>query len=258
MTNTDYEYRGLLASTWDLFRGDTSNWEDKFFFEKVIQQYGQPALDVGCGTGRLLLDYLANGIEIDGIDNSPEMLALCREKALSLGLTPTLYQQGMEELDLPRKYRTIIVPSLSFQLVAEPALAAQAMRRFYDHLMDGGALVMPLRIFWEEGDPDELEWKMLAEKVRSADGARVRHWAHATLDGEKQLQHTEDRYEVLLDGEVIESELHSRSPALRWYSQDQALQLFQDAGFETIQTLRGFEDLLASASDTIFTLIGVK
>ena len=39
MMNTDYEYRGLLASTWDLFRGDTSNWEDKFFYEKIIQKY---------------------------------------------------------------------------------------------------------------------------------------------------------------------------------------------------------------------------
>lgn len=258
MTKTDYEYRGLLAKTWDLLRGDTSNWEDKFFYEKAIQQYGQPVLDVGCGTGRLLLDFLANGIDVDGIDNSPEMLALCREKAGSLGLDPTLYQQEMEELDLPRKYRTIIVPSLSFQLVADAGLAAQAMSRFYEHLMVAGALVMPLCIFWEEGDPVELEWKMLAEKIRPTDGAKVRHWAHATFDGENQLQHTEDRYEVLSNGNVIESEDHKRSPALRWYTQDQALKLYQDAGFESIQILRRFEDLPASASDTIFTIVGIK
>jgi SAM-dependent methyltransferase len=258
MTNTDYEYRGLLAKTWDLFRGDTSSWEDKFFYEKVIQKYGQPVLDVGCGTGRLLLDYLENGIDVDGIDISPEMLILCREKAHLLGLHPTLYHQGMEELYLPRKYRTIIVPSLSFQLVADTSLAAQAMSRFYKHLTVGGALVIPLRIFWEEGDPIELEWKMLDERIRSTDGAKVRHWAHATFDGENQLQHTEDRYEVLSDGNVIESEHHKRSPALRWYTQDQALKLYRDAGFASIQILRGFEDLPASASDTVFTIIGIR
>jgi hypothetical protein len=29
--NSEYEYSGLMAATWDLFRGDTTNWEDKFF-----------------------------------------------------------------------------------------------------------------------------------------------------------------------------------------------------------------------------------
>lgn len=258
MTNTDYEYRGLLASTWDLFRGDSSNWEDKFFYEKIIQKYGQPVLDIGCGTGRLLLDFLANGMEVDGIDNSPEMLALCREKAHSLGLHPNLYQQGMEALDLPRKYRLIIVPSLSFQLVVEPGLAAQAMKGFYEHLEIGGALVMPFVIFWEEGDPLELEWKMLAEKTRPGDGALVRHWAHAWYEPGDQTQHTEDRYEVLRDGELVESEDHKRSPALRWYTQGQAAQLYQNAGFASVQIYRGFEGVLASAADTVFSILGVK
>jgi len=39
----------------------------------VIAQAGQPVLDVGCGTGRLLLDYMQQGIDVDGMDNSPEM-----------------------------------------------------------------------------------------------------------------------------------------------------------------------------------------
>ncbi len=59
MIEPEYEYRGMMAKTWDLFRGDTSNWEDRTFFLEIIQASGQPALDVGCGTGRLLLDYLA-------------------------------------------------------------------------------------------------------------------------------------------------------------------------------------------------------
>ena len=258
MIKDDYEYRGLMARTWDLFRGDTSNWEDKFFYEKIVQQYGQPVLDVGCGTGRLLLDFLSNGMDIDGIDNSPEMLALCGENAQALGLHPNLYEQYMEALDLPRKYRVIIVPSLSFQLVADTSLAAQAMSRFYKHLKNDGVLVIPFRIFWEEGDPEELEWKMLAEKIRPIDGAEVRHWAHATFDGENQLQHTEDRYEVLLDGNLIESEHHKRSPALRWYTQSQALQLYRDAGFEGIQLLNGFEFVPASPTEILFSIIGTK
>ncbi len=72
-----YEYTGMMAAAWDLLRDDTSTWEDRFFYCDLILRHGQPALDVGCGTGRLLLDYLAQGIDIDGVDISPEMLAIC-------------------------------------------------------------------------------------------------------------------------------------------------------------------------------------
>src|SRR5271168_2093708 len=116
MSSLDYEYRGLMAATWDIKRGDTTNCEDRIFFRDIVHQYGQPALDVGCGTGRIVLDYLSEGVDIDGVDNSPEMLAICRVKAQQRGLQPNLYQQTMETLDLPRRYRTILVPSSSFQL----------------------------------------------------------------------------------------------------------------------------------------------
>ena len=67
----DYEYRGMMASAWDLLRGDTSGWSDRPFYRDVIRESGDPVLAVGCGTGRLLLNYLAEGLDVDGVDNSP-------------------------------------------------------------------------------------------------------------------------------------------------------------------------------------------
>ena len=144
MDELEYEYRGLLAATWDLFRGDTSRWGDRPRFRDLIERHGQPALDVGCGTGRLLLDYLAEGLDVDGVDNSPEMLALCRAKAEQRGLRPTLYEQAIERLDLPRRYGTILVPSSTFQLITDPEQARGAMWRFFDLLLPGGALAMSI------------------------------------------------------------------------------------------------------------------
>src|SRR3954452_2998671 len=118
-----------MAEAWDALRGDTSDWEDRHFYLALIKERGEPVLDVGCGTGRLLLDFLALGIDIDGVDNSPEMLALCRRNAERLGLTPRMELQRVGELDLPRRYRTILVPSSSFQLLVDPEAAREAMRR---------------------------------------------------------------------------------------------------------------------------------
>ena len=91
-----YEYRGLMAELWDLFRGDTSAWPDRMLYRQLISETGEPVLDVGCGTGRILLDFMQEGVDIDGVDNSPEMLDLCRQKAEALGLQPNLYLQQME------------------------------------------------------------------------------------------------------------------------------------------------------------------
>lgn len=254
----DFEYRGLLAASWDLLRGDTSNWEDKFFYRDIINQYGQPVLDVGCGTGRLLLDYLREGLDVDGVDNSPDMLSICRSKSMELGLKPNLYEQWMEALILPRKYHTILVPSCSFQLVTDSDKATQAMERFYQHLEPGGVLVMPFMIFWQEGNPIRTDWKLIAEAPRPEDGAVVRRYFRASYEVENQLQHTEDRFEITHDGQVIASEHHQRSPATRWYTQTEAVHIYQVAGFKNIQVFRDFDPEPASESDTDFTILGVR
>lgn len=256
--NQDYEYSGLMAETWDLFRGDTSNWEDRFFFLQVIARNGQPVLDVGCGTGRLLLDYLSQGIDVDGVDVSADMLALCRARAQALGLQARLYQQSMEELDLPRRYQTIIVPSSSFQLLTEPRVAEAAMRRFYAHLLPGGVLSMPFMRIWPEGKPLETEWELNREIVRPEDGATVRRWSRARYDPESQLEHTEDRYEVRLGDQVLASEHHRRSPATRDYTWDQAMELFMDAGFGDLRLYGGFAFEPLTGDDSIVTVLGKK
>jgi len=256
---TDYEYRGAMAQFWDLLRGDTSNWPDKFFYQAIIAESGQPVLDVGCGTGRLLLDYMSQGIDTDGVDNSPEMLAICRPKAQQLGIQPNLYQQAMETLDLPRRYRTIIVPSSSFQLVTEPNDATEAMQRFFQHLEPGGALAMAFLAYYmgdEKGPVVTGEWQK--EVIRPEDGATVRRWSRSRIDLFNQLEHTEDRYDVIVNGEVVASEALARSPATRIYTQAQVVKLYETAGFTNIRVYSEFSLKPATATDKGFTVLGTR
>jgi ubiquinone/menaquinone biosynthesis C-methylase UbiE len=256
MSESEYEYYGLMAQTWDLFRGDTSQWEDRQFYLDLLHESGQPVLDVGCGTGRLLVDYLSQGVDIDGVDVSPEMLALCRQKAEAQGLKATLYEGNMETMRLPRHYRTILVPSSCFQLVLEPERAHRAIDNFYKHLLPGGTLVMPFMKLWFEGY--DSSWRLTGEKVRPSDGATIKRWSRNWYDPETQLESTEDRYEAIKDGVIIASEHHSRSPATREYTQRQALDLYIQGGFVDLRIYKGFTHEQASADDEIFVISGVR
>lgn len=259
----DYEYRGLIAQTWDLLRGDTSMWPDRPFYRTIIELGGGPALDVGCGTGRLLLDYLRAGLDVDGMDNSPEMLRICRNKAAELGIdvTQRLFLQEMNRLALPRRYTTIFVPSSSFQLLTDPGAASEAMERFHKHLASGGVLVTSImsKLWRGRHIPPHMEWSgwhKLGEKQRPADGATVRRWIRTRYDHAEQLEHEENRYEVLSGDTIVHSETHTRSPAVRWYSQSQAATLYEKAGFANVRILSGFTFEPASGGDTTFCVLG--
>jgi len=259
----DYEYRGMVASTWDLLRGDYSTWPDRTFYRSIIERAGQPALDVGCGTGRLLLDYLAAEIDVDGVDNSPEMLALCRKGGAAAGidLSDRLFEQPMQQLDMPHRYRTIFVPSSSFQLVTDPAEAREAMRRLHDHLLPGGVLVMSLMLLVPASPPPHMEWTdwvKAGRQRRPEDGATVRRQIRTKYDYAQQLEHTETRYEVVRDGAVVEEEMHARSPSTRWYTQEQTGQLYLDAGFAGVRLTSGFTETPASPDDRIFCVFGTR
>jgi SAM-dependent methyltransferase len=261
MTET-YEYRGLRAKAWDLLRGEPSAWPDLPLYKAVIQRQRGPALDVGCGTGRCLLDYLASGLDVDGVDVSPEMLAVCRAKAgaLKIDLRGRLHEQAMERLSLPRRYATIFVSSRSFQLLTDPADTRAALTRFHDHLTPGGMLVMSFSTRpWPGEAPAAHVWsdlELAAEELRESDGATVRRWTRVRVDPERQRVDEENRYQVLMGERVVETEFHGS--ALCWHTQSQARALYAAAGFADIMVTAGSGFDPAGPETTRFKVFGTK
>jgi hypothetical protein len=150
------------------------------------------------------------------------------------------------------------VPSASFQLLTDLEAARRAMARFFAHLEPGGALAMPFLRVHKPGDPLHTPWQVTGEKVRPQDGALVRRWSRADYDLEQQLESTEDRYEVVRDGELVAFEHHRRSPATRWYTQPDAVRLFRQAGFADVQVYKEFTWQPVGEDEAIFTVVGVR
>lgn len=251
MTETDgeVEYVGLMAEAWDALRGDTSDWDDRHFYLDLIRERGEPVLDVGCGTGRLLLDYMGQGIDVDGIDNSADMLALCRRKAERLGLTPNVHLQSMSTLGLPRRYRTIIVPSSSFQLLLDRDEAGQALDAFHRHLEPGGTLALPIIVLEKSYD------RAWTAEAPLEDGSTVRRTAREVFDASRRIESTDDLYEVFRDAELIRSERHVRDRATLAWTPDELRDALVAHGFDDLEFLSGFTREPHKPTDEVFTVL---
>lgn len=234
---------------------------DVDYFRDAIADGGEPALELACGTGRVLLDLVAAGLDVDGVDISPEMVDLCRAKAAERGVSAALYTQPIQELDATRQYRTIFCPVCSFMLLSTPGDAQKALHRCFEHLQPGGRVLIPLYIPFRDGSrtgdspPPENQWYARHEAERP-DGALVRCWSREFHDEKQRLEHCLARNEVLTDGEVVQTETYEMT--LRWWSCDEFTAMLTEAGFASVQAFDGLTDRPVADASDLFTMIAER
>ena len=81
-------HHGLMARWWAEFVPAEPAELD--YFRGAIRKFGEPALDLGCGAGRILIPMLADGFDVDGSDVSADMIAQARALAEKNGFSPRL------------------------------------------------------------------------------------------------------------------------------------------------------------------------
>jgi len=221
-------YTGLVAEMYDAL---VSYRAPVGFYAELIRKGGEPALEIGCGTGHPMLDLVAQGLNVHGLDSSRDMLAKCEASARARGLRVSLHQQEMQSFMLPTRYRTIFFAGASFMLLPDVEDAGRTLRRIHDHLAPGGQAIIPLYIPPRSPEATNAtdEWRA-RESLRS-DGATLRIHEKYHYDGSRQLRVATLRYELVKDGAVAESV--ERPWLLRWYAQDEFKTLVQAAGLET-------------------------
>jgi SAM-dependent methyltransferase len=118
---------------------------DVAFYVEIARESRGPVLEIGCGTGRVLIPTARAGIPIVGLDSSEAMLAECRRR---LDLEPPEVRQrasalpgDMRDFELGRTFGLVTVPFRPFQhlaLVTDQLACLETIRR---HLEPEGRLV---------------------------------------------------------------------------------------------------------------------
>lgn len=253
----------IAARLFDLqHEGDTElEREKKLLLEEIAAASG-PALELGCGTGRILLPALERGLDVLGCDRSAPFLERLVEEAERRGLTvgDRVWLGDIEDQSLAEKFQGF-------------ALAFAAFRTF-DHLVEEGArerfLKVARRLLGPRGrmllnlsnpDPTDLDG-MVGQKFLMRDdledpdsGRRVLWWGTSWFERERNLIRQIFDYDfVNAEGRVEES--YSFPFTLRWTPHEEMSRLVEKAGFEVAACWGGFgrEPFETGTGDAVWDL----
>jgi SAM-dependent methyltransferase len=257
---------GLIAKWWSEFNDDFRPHEVSYF-QRYIERDGQPALDVACGTGRLLLPYLRAGLDVDGCDVSADMVELCREKAAREGLSPNLFVQAMHELDPSRRYKTIFVCG-AFGLGSTREQDFEALRRFHECLEPGGTLLLDIEVPYA----DTEQWRYWTREERGAlpeaptpprrrrrasDGAEYALRSRIVeLDPLNQRVTLAMHAQQWREGELAAEEDHRLTIGL--YFRNELLLMLERAGFANVVVQGDHNDSDATSEDDFLVFVARK
>ncbi len=120
--------------------------EDIPFYVDEAQRAHGACLELGCGTGRVLIPVASTGIEVTGLDLSAPMIARARRKVAALPeevrARITLVEGDMRSFELPERFALIYVPFRAFLHLLSTQDQIAALQTIRRHLLPGGRLAL--------------------------------------------------------------------------------------------------------------------
>jgi SAM-dependent methyltransferase len=200
-----------------------------------------PVLDVACGTGRVLLPCLQAGVDVDGLDLFPGMIAQLQSKAAVLGLRPNVFEADMRSFRLARRYALIMIPFYAFVhcLTTDEQIASLVCCR--EHLLPGGMLAFDT--FFPGKDiiiATDNTRVLELETTHPETGCPLRVFDIRSFDRVAQIQNSLMEIEVL-DAAGNVTTTHRSRTAIRWIYKGEMELLLRVAGFDRWQISGGFD-----------------
>lgn len=216
------------------------------FFVEAAQTSGGPVLEVGCGTGRILIPTARAGVDIMGLDLSPHMLQVCRTRLLNepraVQSRIRLIQADMRNFFLAQTFNLVTIPFRPFQHLTTVEDQLSCLQSIHQHLVDGGRLILDLfnpslealvrdNLGQEYGDEPEFT---------SPDGRRVvRRHKIVSRDYANQINHIELIYDITHPDGREERLVHAFP--MRYLFRFEAEHLLGRCGFEVEEVYADYD-----------------
>jgi SAM-dependent methyltransferase len=232
--------------------------DDAPFWLARAAESGDPVLELGCGTGRVLLPLARAGHEVTGIDLSAPMIEHCRAKLqrepAAVRARVRLLAGDMTSFDLGDRFATIVCPFGGFHHLRTVEQQLACLERCRAHLRPHGRLVLDL------ANPDPAPPAYLRDEEQTAreaatelvdwtDGRRVR--SSMTITG---YQRTLQCSECTMTYEVVETDgttrLITETFPLRYVFRYELEHLLARSGFSLV-ALYGDYDGLPFAEESV-------
>ncbi len=117
--------------------------EDVGFYVEEARRAGGPVVELAVGTGRIAVPTAAEGIRVIGVDSSPGMLEVCRQRAELAGVEELvdLRLGDLEEPPVQERVGLVTCPFRSFLHLLGDDARLRALRAARELLVRGGRLV---------------------------------------------------------------------------------------------------------------------
>jgi len=220
-------YGKLCSQYYDIRKKYASNLEIDLYTRFMLPH--QRVLEAMSGSGRLQIPLLKRGYIVDGVDSSPIMLERCKNRCLEFNLNPKLYEQQLENMELPYTYQTIIIAIGSFQLIPDKTLALIALKKMHDHLYENGDLLIDIFI------PDSFSSGKQATFIEYIDNHQaIQCDALYTFYQKEQKVDVFCTYSLIVSGTIQKREKEVMH--FIWYSDTEFTELLHSAGFNRLET----------------------
>ncbi|MDZ7951407.1 class I SAM-dependent methyltransferase [Nostoc sp. DedQUE09] len=237
-------YGPLCTEVYQITKPIDRDYPDVSYYIKHLSSIGGRILEAMVGTGRLLIPLLEAGINIEGIDISPDMLAACQKHCSDRNLNPVLHQGCVKNLEIPGKFNAIAVSFGSFMLLENRTAAMSALQAFARHLEPQGRIFIDLELPIEDFKTENIVKQR--SPIDCPDGSTILLQSTSRIDWLNQLNTTVIRYEKWKDSKLVATELQNLP--LHWFGRDEFIMCLKENGYKNITLCANYNDDLQPSS----------
>lgn len=238
-----------IADVYATDMGRSMPFDDVGWYCAFCREQHGAVLELGCGTGRILIELLAAGLDITGADRSLPMLQRLRRDAAARGLAANVLQMDLRATAVRGRFATILLPYSLITYLTDPRVAVDVLAGLRALLTDAGCVV--LDAFVPKPVESFADFRLDYRRAHDDGFLERRKRITANDDGTNRI---ERQYRVLAADDTLRQEFHT-DETIRPYAPAQLQALAQQAGYVVQREVRDYGDAPPSADMRFVTLI---